>query len=262
MEKFLLDLDLQMFAEGEDDNDLDIDSMLEEFEAEWEDSEDEESTEDDSTEDVQEVEETEEQTEETPNPNDDDFDRRNRAFADLRRENEANKKYAQFIQRLAEEGGVSPDDLLARYEERNLQAEAQRQQVPVELLKRQTATESELTTLKEQMRAEKIDAQINQVISKYGENEDAIRGTFQYMMETGIDPRTAENVDFEKFYRAANLDNIIQKEVETARQRDLEDKKKRQTNASIGNGTSVSPSSGEMSDDEFDAELARLGIRL
>jgi hypothetical protein len=81
-------------------------------------------------------------------------------------------------------------------------------------------------------------------------------------VETGIDPRTADNVDFEKFYRAANLDTIIQNEVKTARQRDLEDKKKRQESASIPNGKSVSPSSGDMDDDEFDSILKGLNMRL
>jgi hypothetical protein len=259
----LLALDLQMFSDGEDDS-LDIDSMLAEFEEEWD---DEESTEDvseesEDTQEVEEVSESEEQEEPEVNPNDEDADKRNRAFADLRRENEANRKYANFIQRLAEEGGVSPDDLLARYEERNLQAEAQRQQVPVELLKRQNATESELTQLKEQMRAERIDAQINSVTEKYGADDDSIRETFKYMVETGIDPRIADNVDFEKFYRAANLDTIIQNEVKTARQRDLEDKKKRQESASIGNGKSVSPSSGDLSDDDFESIMKSLDMRL
>jgi hypothetical protein len=257
----LLALDLQMFGE---DDDLDIDSMLAEFEEEWDDEESAEdvSEETEETEEVEEVSESEEQEEPEVNPNDEDADKRNRAFADLRRENEANRKYANFIQRLAEEGGVSPDDLLARYEERNLQAEAQRQQVPVELLKRQNATESELHTLKEQMRAERIDAQINSVTEKYGADDDSIRETFKYMVETGIDPRIADNVDFEKFYRAANLDKIIQNEVKTARQRDLEDKKKRQESASIGNGKSVSPSSGDLSDDDFESIMKSLDMRL
>jgi hypothetical protein len=81
-------------------------------------------------------------------------------------------------------------------------------------------------------------------------------------VETGIDPRIADNVDFEKFYRAANLDKIIQNEVKTARQRDLEDKKKRQESASIGNGKSVSPSSGDLSDDDFESIMKSLDMRL
>jgi hypothetical protein len=261
----MLKLNLQMFAEGEDDNDLDIDSMLAEFEEEWEDEESaDETPEVEESEEVEEVEgePTTQTEEETPNPNDENEDKRNRAFADLRRENEANKKYAQFIQKLAEEGGVTPDDLLARYEERNLQAEAERQNIPVELLKRQNSTESELAQLKDQMRAERMDAQINKVVDKYGADDDSIRSAFQYMAETGLDPRTADNVDFEKFYRAANLDSIIQKEVANAKQQDLENKKKRQESASIGNGKSVSPSSGDLSDDDFDSIMKSLDMRL
>jgi hypothetical protein len=252
----LLNLDLQMFADGEEDY-LDIDSEMASFEADWEKESESEDEVQDEIEDSEELEDSEEE----PNPNDEDEDKRNRAFADLRRQAQENERYAKFIQKLAEEGGVKPEDLVARYEERNLQEQAKTID-PVEILKRQNATEGELLALKEQMRAERMNSQIEAVSTKYGADDQSIRDTFTYMFETGIDPRIADNVDFEKFYRAANLDNIIQKEVETARQRDLEDKKKRQENASIGNGTSVSPPSGEMSDDEFDAIVANLGLRI
>lgn len=258
----LLKSNLQMFADGEED--LSLDEELAAFEAEWQDEETEtgEETTEETQDESQEVEETEELTEETPNPNDEDAEKRNKAFADLRRQADENRKYAEFMQRLAEESGVTPDEILSRYQERKLQDEAQKQNVPVEFLKESRETKSELSQLKESLRAERMENQIQSVSSKYGANEDAIRDTFKYMFDSGIDPRTQDNVDFEKFYRAANLDSIIQKEVENARQKDLEDKKKRQESASIPNGTSVSPTSGDMSDEEFDAELKRLGISL
>jgi hypothetical protein len=259
----LLKLDLQLFADGEDN--LDIDSMLAEFEAEYEEDEvetDEVETETETEDEGEPTTQEDTQTEEEqPNPNDEDADKRNRAFADMRRELETAKKYADALKRIAEEGGVNPDELLERYEQRRLQAQAEQTGVPVEFLQKQTATEARLQHLEENLRAERIDAQVNQAITKYGATDDDIRGTFQYMMESGVDPRVAENVDFEKFYRAANLDKIIQKEVENARQTDLENKKKRQESASIGNGTSVSPSNNELTEDEFNAELERLGIR-
>jgi hypothetical protein len=257
----LLKLDLQLF--GEDD--LDIDTMLQEFETEWEDSESEETTEieQEADQEVEETDETEEVQEAQPDPHDDDAEKRNRAFADLRRQAEENRKYAEFINRLAEESGVTPDDILARYQERQLQSEAERQNVPVEFLKESRETQSELSQLKEQLRAERMDAQIESVKSKYGADDDSIRSAFQEMLDSGIDPRVQDNVNFEKFYRAANLETIIQKEVANARQNDLENKKKRQESASIGNGTSVSPSTGnDWSDDDFNAELERLGLRL
>jgi hypothetical protein len=257
----LLKLDLQLFGEDE----LDIDSMLQEFETEWEDSESEETTEieQEADQEVEETDETEEVQEAQPNPHDDDAEKRNRAFADLRRQAEENRKYAEFINRLAQDSGVTPEEILNRYQERQLQSEAERQNVPVEFLKESRETQSELSQLKEQLRAERMDAQIESVKSKYGADDDSIRSAFQEMLDSGIDPRVQDNVNFEKFYRAANLETIIQKEVANARQNDLENKKKRQESASIGNGTSVSPSTGnDWSDDDFNAELERLGLRL
>lgn len=245
-------------------NEVNIEELLEEFENEWQEDEAPEVTEpEEEVEEVDHVEEEEpQQTEETPNPNDDDADKRNRAFADLRRQAEENKRYADFIQALAKEGGVTPEDILSRYQERKLEEQAQTID-PVEVLKRQNSTQAELDQLKESMRAERMSAQIDAVSSKYGATDDDIRETFKYMVESGIDPRVQDNVDFEKFYRATNFDKILQKEVESARQKDLDDKKKRQESAAIGNGSSVSPSnSNEWSDEEFEAELAKMDIRL
>jgi hypothetical protein len=107
-----------------------------------------------------------------------------------------------------------------------------------------------------------METQIESVKAKYGADDNAIRAAFEEMLDSGIDPRVTDNVNFEKFYRAANLESIIQKEVENARQKDLANKKQRQTSAAIGNGTSVSPSSDGLSDDEFDEILKNMDIRL
>jgi K+-transporting ATPase c subunit len=259
----LLDLDLQLFADGEDD--LDLDSMMEEFESEWNDEDEVEETEestptDDESQDAEEQEET--QTEETTNPNDSDEHKRNQAFQTLRQQVEENKKYADFISRLAQDSGVSPEEILNRYQERQLEAEAEQQNVPVDVLKRLNTLEQENSTTKEQLRAERMETQIESVKAKYGADDNAIRAAFEEMLDSGIDPRVTDNVNFEKFYRAANVESIIQKEVENARQKDLANKKQRQTSAAIGNGTSVSPSSDGLSDDEFDEILKNMDIRL
>jgi hypothetical protein len=261
----LLDLDLQLFADGEDD--LDLDSMMAEFETEWNDEDDDSNEPDQQNDEALETEpeQTDDETEqeqENPNPNDEDADKRNRAFADLRRQADENKKYADFISRLAQDSGVSPEDILNRYQERQLEAEAEQQNVPVDVLKRLNTLEQENSTTKEQLRAERMETQIESVKSKYGADDNAIRAAFEEMFDSGIDPRVTDNVNFEKFYRAANLESIIQKEVENARQKDLANKKQRQTSAAIGNGTSVSPSSDGLSDDEFDEILKNMDIRL
>lgn len=248
-------------------DELDLDSMLEEFENEWvdEEVEGEESTEveQEADDEVEETEETPaEETETQPNPNDDDAEKRNRAFADLRRQAEENRKYADFIQRLAQDSGVTPEEILNRYQERQMQAQAEQQGVPVEFFKESRETAQRLAQLEENMRAQQFDAQVEAAKSKYGADDTTIRATIEDMFRSGVDPRT-QDVDFDKWYRAANLETIIQKEVENARQKDLENKKQRQESAAIGNGTSVSPSTGnDWSDDDFNAELARLGLRL
>lgn len=259
----LLDLDLQLFAE----DDVDIDTMLAEFESEWQDEEETETdggeTPEESESEDEPEEDTQEEDEEQADPNDSDAEKRNRAFADLRRQADENRKYAEFINRLAQDSGVSPDEILNRYQERQLAAEAEAQQIPVDVLKRLNTLEQESSSAREQLRAERMEIQIESVKAKYGADDNSIRAAFQDMLESGIDPRVVDNVNFEKFYRAANLDSIIQKEVENARQNDLTNKKKRQESASIGNGKSVSPSNGnDWSDEDFDAELARMGIKL
>jgi hypothetical protein len=259
----LLKLDLQRFSDGEDET-LDFDSMLADFESEWneEDStteetvEQEEETQDDTT---SSEEETQEETK--ADPNDSDESKRNRAFADLRRQAEENKRYADFIAKLAEQGGTTPEDILKRYEDMQLEQQAEKEKVPVEMLKRQTATESELAQLKEQLTTERLNTQVDAVKTKYNITDDDVKNTFQYMFESGVDPRTTP-VDFEKFYRAANLDTIIQKEVEAARQKDLEDKKARQEAAAVPNGNSATQTTGDLSDEEVDALLAKMGIRI
>jgi hypothetical protein len=269
----LLRLNLQMFAAEGGEDDLDFDSMLEEFESEWSDEpEESEEQEQEQTEESDEQEEEVEESEETPDeeapqadpkeelPQEDD--KRNKAFAELRREAEANKKYAEFINRMAEDAGVKPEEILARYEERTLQQRSEREGVPVEYLKRQTETESELTSLKEQLVFERLDKQIKTVTEKYGAEEQDVQAAFEEMYRNGIDPTKSMNVDFEKFYKAANFDKILEAEVSKARQTELANKKKRQQSAAVPNGSSVSQTNGELSDDEVDSMLKQMGIRI
>jgi hypothetical protein len=251
------------------EDDLDLDSMLEEFENEWEDNSDSDEVDLDTEvegeevgePDADEIEESEDEEVDEPNPNDEDEHRRNQAFRELRQQAEENKKYADFIQRLAQDSGVSPEEILTRYQERQMEEQAERQGVPVEHLKKLNDTESRLAQLEEQLFAERFNAQVDSVVAKYGNDENLIKNTFEYMHQAGIDPKT-QQIDFEKLYRAANLDSIIEKEVAKARQTDLENKKKRQDSASIGNGTSVSPSTGDVSDEFVDEMLKKFDIKI
>ena len=205
---------------------------------------------DDEVEDVQEEQE-QEQEQEQPSLDKvpDEEEKRNRAFAELRRRAEANEKYAKVIEEIALQAGTTPEELLKRFEQRKLEQEAKAQNVPVEYLQKQKQLEEEIRTLKEQTAAEKFQMQIDKVINTYKANEEEIRATFEYMVSLGIDPRENPNVDFERMYKAANLDRILEREKTQAKQSLLSKKKERQEKAAIPH------ESGATQVDDMDAIL-------
>jgi hypothetical protein len=237
--------------------------MVQEFEQEWtEDEQTEETNEGDETsQEETPTDEVEETPEETPTPDLNDDQKRNQAFADMRRQAQEAKKYQDFVARLAEQNGISPDDVLARFEERRLEEEAEKQQVPVEVLKRLQTLEQENTSAKEQLFADRFNTQVESVIQKHGATEDEIRSTFQYAVDNGIDFKNT-TMTFEAVHRMAHLDTIITKEVEKARQSDLETKRQRQASATVPNGNSATQTSDELSDDDVDKILAKMNIRI
>lgn len=248
--------------------DLDFDTMLEEFEQEWEQT-DETETEEvvEDTEVEGEVETSEDEVDETPAEEEtdvvpDDRDKQNKAFAELRRQAEANKQYADFVQKLAEDSGLKPEEVLARYQERQLEERSKQEGVPVEYLKRQNATETRLQELESQLANERMDKQIQDVIKTYNATDDDIKKAFEEMFASGVDPRVNPNVNFEKFYKAANFEKILESKVNEARQTDLSNKKKRQLEAALPNGSSVSQPSNDLSDEEVDALLAKMDIKI
>lgn len=261
----MLKLDLQFF--GEEDDSLDFETMLNEFEQEWTDDEPttEETTEEETVESDEESQEevpVDETKEDVPSQvNDEDPQKRNAAFAQLRREAQEAKKYQEFVQRLADQNGLKPDDVLARFEEQRLEQEAEKQNVPVEVLKRLQTLEQENMTAKEQLFATQFNTQVENTIAKFGASEQDVQDAFQFAADNGIDLRNT-TMTFEAVYRMAHLDTIVQKEVEKARQTDLENKRKRQESATVPNGNSVSQVSDELSDEDVDNMLARMGIRI
>jgi hypothetical protein len=248
----LLDLDLQFFA-GEDDIDtFDLEAFDKAFADEVEETPEEGVTPQDgeeSTDEAEDVEESPEEPEDTEQPeetdppedkiHDDDQHKRNQAFADMRKKAEENEKYAVFLKTLAEERGMSPDDILKQYEESKLQKEAEEQNVPVDVLKRLRSLESENSQAKQEAFVSRFETQIEKTMEKYGASEDDVRKTFEYAGQNGIDFENS-NVSFEAAYKLAHLDTITEKAVKEAQQKDLSSKRKRQQDAGIPNGEGAS----------------------
>ena len=222
---------------------------IEEPEVEDETVLDDEEVVDEQEEENVEEEQDEEQHQETETNPDFQNDKQNQAFAELRRKAQENEKYAALVQRMAEQAGTDPDEIVKRFEERALELEAQNQGVPVEVVQRLKTLEEENKTVKEAAIAEKLDKQIQQTIKEYGATDDEIKATFEEMFRSGVDPRTNPNADFEKFYKAAHLDKILEQKVNEAKQTSLSQKKKRQSQAAIPNGTGTSQQGSSDIDD-------------
>ncbi|MER2141048.1 MAG: hypothetical protein ABS902_05345 [Priestia megaterium] len=169
-------------------------------------------------------------------------EKRNAAFAELRRKAQEGEQASAFLHKLAEQSGLSPEDVLKRFEEQSLAAEAQQQNVPVDVLKRIKALEQENSSFKEQTATERMNTQVESVISKYGATDDDIRATFEEMFKAGLDPRTNDQANFESFYKAVNHEKIVAAEVAKAQQNSLANKKKRQEQAAIPTGTGTTQS--------------------
>lgn len=264
----MLAMNLQFFAEGEEE-DFDLDSFQQEFEESWKDDEDQEQP----TEDEAEVEMDAETEEEEPEDEGDsepkeeeekpkfENEDQNRAFADMRRQLEESKKHTEFLQKLAEQNGMKPDELMEAFEKRKLEKEAQEKGVPVDMLQRLNKLEEENQQIRKDSWAKEFDSQVNDTIKKYELSEEDLNKVFRYMGENGIDPERTP-IKFEDAYFLANKDTIIKTEREKARQTYLEDKKKRQETSAVPSGTSDSPNTDEITDDYVDEMLKKFDIRI
>lgn len=165
---------------------------------------------------------------------DPDTDKRNEAFAKLRREAEQYKQQSAWIERLAEENGMTVDELKQQYEERRLNKEAEKQGVPVDVLKRLQTLEEENQSIKQQTFAEKFNQDVASVIEKHRASEEDIRATFAYIHENNLTALIESGAaSFDKVYQLAHLDTILESAKEQAVQETLTQKKKRQQEAPL-----------------------------
>ena len=167
------------------------------------------------------------------------------SFAQLRRERDEARKESEWIKSMAEENGTSVAEMRQRYEDAKLSQEAEQKGVPVEFLQRQTQTERELAELKEQSSNDRFNSSVEAVISKYDVSEQELEQTFAYAHQEGlVNAVKAGAISFDALHRLAHLESFTEKKVQDALQGTLAQKKKRQSEAPIGNGMSSSPDGG------------------
>lgn len=189
----------------------------------------------------------------------------NRAFAEMRRKLREAEKAQKFLEKIAQDSGVTLDQLMEIYEQRRIEQEAQKTGVPVDVYRRLQALEEENRQIKKQSQLDRFFSQVDTVKQKYGLDNEAIDRTFQYIGSKGLfDPDTkVPIIDFEDAYFLANRDDLIKKKAEEARQQMLAEKKRRQQQAAIphgGNAPSAAAQSVEWTDEEVEKQLAKLGL--
>ena len=67
-----------------------------------------------------------------------------------KQEAEANNEYAKVIKEIAEANGITPQELIKNYREKQAEKEADKAGIPVEVYKKLNSLEQEITTLKTQ----------------------------------------------------------------------------------------------------------------
>lgn len=189
----------------------------------------------------------------------------NRAFAEMRRKLKEAEKAQKFLQRIAEESGLTMDQLVASYEQRRAEQEAQKMGISPEIYQRIQRIEQENRELKKQSRMERFFGQVDSVKAKYGMTDEEIDRTFKFIGQQGLfDPETKVPViDFEQAYKLANFDSLLQRKMEEARQQMLAEKKRRQQQAAVphtGVSAATTAQSTGWTDEEVDKELARMGL--
>lgn len=215
---------------------------FEKFDEQWEqEQEQEQETEleediEETEEEIPEEEEEIEVEEETPDLTEEQ--KRNASFAQLRRERDEATKQAAFLQKLADENGMTVEEIVQRYEDARLEEESEEQNVPVEVLQRLKQLESENESIKSQNFTAKFNAEVESTIEKYKASEEDVKKTFEYAYENGLsDLLKAGNLSFEAAHKLAHTDAMIEKQVQNALQDNLTKKKKRQQDAPLSHGS-------------------------
>jgi hypothetical protein len=185
--------------------------------------------------------------------NDPDLHKRNEAFKKLREEKEKLEQSDKFLAELANQYGISKDELITKFKDDRLKKEAEKQGIPLDQFKRMQSLEQEVQTIKQRYQQETFNYEAERLVQKYNIPGTEVETIFQKIGELGLDV-VANPKLLEVAYKALNYDVALTK----GRQAVLEEtKKRRETTASPSLGTkggNVDTSAADM-DAEIDSFL-------
>ncbi len=250
--------------------DLDIQTIIDELDKEFEEAEDqldepvedgEEVLEDEDelSDDGEEILEDDEVVEEPsidetePEVDSEDVHKRNEAFRRLREERDQLAASDQFLTDLAEQYGLTKDQLIERFQEDQLKKQAKEQGIPENQLRKIRDMEQRLQQVEDQRNREIFNIKAEALATKYNLNQNQMIDLFKESANLGIDIVRNPNL-LEFAYRAANYDNAVNE----GRQKQLETTRKRSSTSTGKTGTrgsEVNISDEEAWDKEIEAYL-------
>lgn len=272
----LLPLDIQMFSDDFDLSPEDRDALFgqhqQEIEVETEEIETEEEIEGEDEEDEEDELDSEVDTEdeidsdtdtdpedENPDHLSEDEQRRNAAFAEMRRQKEAAEQQAAFVKQMADHYNMTPEQLQQQWADDQLAQRAEKEGVPVEFLRQQTQDRQEVQQLRQQVENQNVRAQVAETMTKYNATQDEINAAVTYAQENGLTQMIFSGaLPFEQAYKLAHVDSLIGSAEKKAVQKSLSNKKARQKAAA------PAPSGGaaQVDEDDLDAKAAAYAAKL
>jgi hypothetical protein len=185
--------------------------------------------------------------------NDPDLHKRNEAFKKLREEKEKLEQSDKFLADLANQYGLTKDELMKKFKEEQTVKQAKEQGMSVEQFKRLQQLEQQVQTISQKSQQETFNFEAERLVQKYNIPANQINEVFGKIGALGIDVLANPKL-LEVAYKALNYEVAMQK----GRQSQLEEtKKRRETTASpsLGNkGPNVDSSSSD-EDADIDAFL-------
>lgn len=260
-----MELDLEQFRKEfeetyKEEETTETEETTEETETEVETQTEETQTEEETTETETETEETTKtQTEPKKQTKED-----NAAFAQMRKQNEALQRQAAIVEKAAARNGMTVDQYLQAVADQEEAERAEEQKIPVEVLRRLEAAESQLSHQTVQSAQDKYLAEVRLVTEKLGITDAEADTVFKFIGENGyFNPETKTPIiSFEQAYKLANFDTLLERKVKESNQKRLTEKQARQKNTALPH-TNASTTSTEGLTDEItdDFVLKRLKER-
>lgn len=177
--------------------------------------------------------------------------KQNAAFAEMRVKN---KQYQEALAKAAEIAGLDkttdPDKVIAGLQQKYLEAQAAKQNVPVEILQRLEAAEQKAQAFEQARLQQETLTAFNKVKDEHGLTNDEVLAFANQLDERGVHPFETPGLDLSGLYRSMNFDKLVQKAVDAAVQKAL-GTQQAAANHSTKPGTNVGPAAQPGTDQQI-----------